>query len=341
MGIAALYAGLVDDARIRRRMLAILRRSSSAPSRPILSVTGQRRLLGREPVLLRSVELRNPYIDPLNFIQVDMIRRLRGGAALAPGEAEAVRAVIELTINGISGGLKNTGLGAARFLGGGRHAQPTHLPTPKTQAVILSKSDFEAILHARHGSAHSVLGMHPLTYRRSRGLVVRALLRDAAACEVVLTDAPGGARGHPMKRLAPEGLFEVFIPDAARVFTSTSCGPPTLTGSCAQIPRSLLLPADPRGTGSLPLQRGQRAPDLRQARRPHSRPGRASRVSSFAVWAPSAARVSVVGDFNGWDGRYHPMRSLGASGVWEIFIPGLETGSLYKFEIRDRMASSA
>ena len=67
----------------------------------------RKRLLGREPVLLRSVELRNPYIDPLNYIQVEMIRRLRG-APSAPG-ADAVRAVIELTINGISGGLKNTG----------------------------------------------------------------------------------------------------------------------------------------------------------------------------------------------------------------------------------------
>jgi len=56
----------------------------------------------------------------------------------------------------------------------------------------------------------------------------------------------------------------------------------------------------------------------------------------FAVWAPNAERVSVVGDFNGWDGRIHTMRSLGSSGVWEIFIPGLPPGSLYKFEIRNR-----
>ncbi|HET7535103.1 MAG TPA: phosphoenolpyruvate carboxylase, partial [Candidatus Didemnitutus sp.] len=74
----------------------------------ILKVTGQRRLLGREPVLRRSVELRNPYIDPLNYIQVDMLRRLRSGK-LADDEAAAARRVVELTINGISGGLKNTG----------------------------------------------------------------------------------------------------------------------------------------------------------------------------------------------------------------------------------------
>lgn len=56
----------------------------------------------------------------------------------------------------------------------------------------------------------------------------------------------------------------------------------------------------------------------------------------FAVWAPSAERVSVVGDFNGWHGLRHPMRANGASGVWELFIPGLHAGDIYKFEIRSR-----
>lgn len=53
----------------------------------------------------------------------------------------------------------------------------------------------------------------------------------------------------------------------------------------------------------------------------------------FAVWAPNARRVSVVGDFNNWDGRRHPMRVLGNSGVWELFVPGLAVGDLYKFEL--------
>src|SRR5262245_6659524 len=55
---------------------------------------------------------------------------------------------------------------------------------------------------------------------------------------------------------------------------------------------------------------------------------------SFAVWAPSARSVSLVGDFNSWDGRLHPMRSLGGSGIWELFVPGLDEGAKYKFEIR-------
>ena len=53
----------------------------------------------------------------------------------------------------------------------------------------------------------------------------------------------------------------------------------------------------------------------------------------FGVWAPNARRVSVVGNFNFWDGRVHPMRHRGSSGIWEIFIPGLDEGEVYKFEI--------
>lgn len=60
----------------------------------------------------------------------------------------------------------------------------------------------------------------------------------------------------------------------------------------------------------------------------------------FATWAPNAERVSVVGDFNTWDGRRHPMRVRGGSGVWELFIPGMQAGDLYKFEIRNRSSGS-
>ena len=55
--------------------------------------------------------------------------------------------------------------------------------------------------------------------------------------------------------------------------------------------------------------------------------------TAFTVWAPNAHAVRVVGDFNGWNGRTHAMRELGSSGVWELFIPGVETGTVYKYEI--------
>jgi 1,4-alpha-glucan branching enzyme len=53
----------------------------------------------------------------------------------------------------------------------------------------------------------------------------------------------------------------------------------------------------------------------------------------FAVWAPNARNVSIAGDFNNWDGRRYPMRNLGASGIWELFIPGLDEGAVYKYEV--------
>ena len=61
----------------------------------------------------------------------------------------------------------------------------------------------------------------------------------------------------------------------------------------------------------------------------------------FAVWAPNAQRVSVVGDFNGWDGRTNPMRRLLGSGVWELFLPGISEGAHYKFEIRTHARRAA
>lgn len=108
MGIARLYSSLVKDAAVRKRIFNLLLEEFVRTERAILSITGQKQLLAREPVLQKSVELRNPYIDPLNYLQVDLLRRLRGGK-LKKAEEESARAAIELTINGISGGLKNTG----------------------------------------------------------------------------------------------------------------------------------------------------------------------------------------------------------------------------------------
>jgi len=87
------------------------------------------------------------------------------------------------------------------------------------------------------------------------------------------------------------------------------------------------------------------SPGRRQAPRPGKLPWRArddgGRVSGvrFAVWAPSARRVSVVGDFNTWDGRRHPMRLRHEAGVWEIFVPRLAPGALYKYELLGPTAS--
>jgi phosphoenolpyruvate carboxylase len=72
--------------------------------REILRLTGQNRLLDREPVLRRSIDRRNPYVDPISFVQVELLRRLRGAA----GQDSTMRAMLR-TVNGIAGGLKSTG----------------------------------------------------------------------------------------------------------------------------------------------------------------------------------------------------------------------------------------
>ncbi len=108
MGIARLYSSLVKNEKVRKRVFAMLLDEFTRTERAILAITGQKQLLASEPVLQKSVELRNPYIDPLNYLQVDLLRRLRSGK-LKKAEEESARVAIELTINGISGGLKNTG----------------------------------------------------------------------------------------------------------------------------------------------------------------------------------------------------------------------------------------
>jgi 1,4-alpha-glucan branching enzyme len=198
-------------------------------------------------------------------------------------------------------------------------------PTALQPAVILTKPDLEALLQARHVSPHSVLGMHPCTQRRTRGLAVRALLRDAASCDVVLTGETPPAV-FPMTLLAPEGLFEVFIPKRTEV-CAYELRATSASGRVRQFHDPYcFLPT--LGDQDLYLFNEGNEHRIYDKLGAHLRDLGGVPGTAFAVWAPSAARVSVVGDFNGWDGRYHPMRSLGASGVWEVFIPGIPEGSL-------------
>jgi 1,4-alpha-glucan branching enzyme len=195
--------------------------------------------------------------------------------------------------------------------------------------VILPPAELQALLQARHPTPHAVLGMHPHRRGRVQGLVVRALVRDAVDCAVV--DVESGAV-LAMGQVAPEGVFEVFIPKrtafayrlrvtsgagAVREFADPYCFLPTL------------------GAQDLYLFNEGNEHRIYEKLGAHRRDLGGIKGVSFAVWAPSASRVSVVGNFNHWDGRYHPMRTLGSSGVWELFIPGIAAGELYKFEIRD------
>ena len=108
LGIARVYAGLVSDAALRERIFARIAAEFRRTEKWVLAVAGQEKLLGGEPVLANSIRLRNPYIDPLNYLQVEMLRRLRAGGLSVAQRREAKR-VIEITVNGIAAGLKNTG----------------------------------------------------------------------------------------------------------------------------------------------------------------------------------------------------------------------------------------
>src|SRR3984957_12805924 len=103
-GIAQLYASLVDDAGLRERVFKKLEAEFHRARRSILAITGQTELLENNQVLARSIRLRNPYVDPISLIQVDLLRRKRAG-----DNSDAMNRAISATINGISAGLRNTG----------------------------------------------------------------------------------------------------------------------------------------------------------------------------------------------------------------------------------------
>jgi phosphoenolpyruvate carboxylase len=111
-GIAKLYASLVTDAALRDRVFTTLETEFTRTRRMVLAVTGQTQLLERNPVLANSIRLRNPYVDPMSLLQLELLRRKRSGdknqAETSESKAELDRA-ITATINGISAGLRNTG----------------------------------------------------------------------------------------------------------------------------------------------------------------------------------------------------------------------------------------
>jgi phosphoenolpyruvate carboxylase len=104
MTIARLYSELVTDPGVRERVFRLIVDEFERTRRMLLRVTGQTRLLENNPVLARSIRLRNPYVDPLSLIQVDLLRRKRAGE-----ETEALNYALAATINGIAAGLRNTG----------------------------------------------------------------------------------------------------------------------------------------------------------------------------------------------------------------------------------------
>ncbi len=109
MGIAALYSDLVPDRALAQSVYARIGAEYARTREAVLAATGHAALMDGDPVIQRSVQLRNPYVDPLNYLQVEMLRRLRSLADPEGAEAEGLREVIVVTVNGIAAGLQNTG----------------------------------------------------------------------------------------------------------------------------------------------------------------------------------------------------------------------------------------
>jgi 1,4-alpha-glucan branching enzyme len=200
----------------------------------------------------------------------------------------------------------------------------------QTAAMILSGDEHKSLLQASQRQPHQLLGMHPLG--NGGGLVTRALLHNAAQVEVVPVLEKNRPR-YRLERLDDSGLFEGTTKAATKVYAYD------------------LVVTDYQGNVRQFRDPYSFLPTISEAdlylfgqgdeRRIYDKLGAQLRIidgvhgTSFAVWAPNAQRVSLVGPFNQWDGRYHPMRPLGASGVWELFVPGLGEGCLYKFEVKD------
>ncbi|WP_433984537.1 phosphoenolpyruvate carboxylase [Tunturiibacter empetritectus] len=108
-GIARLYASLVEDEALRDRVFTTLEAEFNLTHRMILEITQQRSLLETNPVLERSIRLRNPYVDPMSLIQVELMRRKRAALAKEESNSPELDRAISATINGISAGLRNTG----------------------------------------------------------------------------------------------------------------------------------------------------------------------------------------------------------------------------------------
>ena len=188
----------------------------------------------------------------------------------------------------------------------------------------LPAPEVEAIVSGRHGDPFAVLGLHP----SGNDWVVRAFVPGAEELEVLDTD---GKRLVWLPRRHAAGFFEGSLPVSSRQtlgYLARNAG-----GSWTVIDPYLLGPV----LGPLDDYYIGEGNHLRLHDRLGAHPMRHEGHEGvhFAVWAPNAARVSVTGDFNGWDGRTHAMRKRRDTGIWEIFIPGAHEGQCYKYELLD------
>ena len=185
--------------------------------------------------------------------------------------------------------------------------------------------EYEALVAGSHNNPFAVLGPHV----GPEGRVVRTLQPDATTVELV---DGAGTKLADMKKIHAGGLFEAPMPARKRRYAlRVTYGP----GDSMVVEDPYRFPS---ALGEMDLYLLGEGSDRYVYRKLGAHPCDLRGVSGtrFAVWAPNASRVSVVGDFNAWDGRRHVMRLHPGNGIWEIFVPAVDNGALYKYEIQDK-----
>ncbi|MCP4420538.1 MAG: 1,4-alpha-glucan branching protein GlgB [Chloroflexi bacterium] len=197
------------------------------------------------------------------------------------------------------------------------------MPQEEKIEATVNTAVIEAIISGDHADPFAVLGPHEV----DGGLAIRAFFPQAHKTAVLIQD-----QSHPLTRHHWDGFFEIVLPDIA---SSTPYQLQIITHAGES-----LLYEDPYAFDSalseldLYLLAEGSHEKIYEQLGAHMMEHNGRSGVRFTVWAPNARRVSVVGEFNNWDGRRHPMRFHADSGIWEIFIPNLPQKSQYKYEIK-------
>ena len=191
------------------------------------------------------------------------------------------------------------------------------------------REEIDRLLARDHPEPHRVLGGHPT----SDGVVFRCFKPGAEWVRVL----PEGRDPFQLRRTHKEGVFTGNLAGVEQ--------PPPYELEISYPGWEVVVEHDPYsflptvGELDLHLVAEGRHEELQRVLGAHPRVIDGVAGVAFAVWAPSARSISIVGDFNSWDGRLHPMRSLGASGVWELFLPAAAESAVYKYELRTQDGS--
>ncbi len=191
----------------------------------------------------------------------------------------------------------------------------------------LPEAQINTLLSLRCVNPHEILGAHA----ENNGIVVRAYRPEAESIQVLFTSAKE-KKSAQMERIHSSGLFEVFIPKISFPFSyDLEVQYPGGNTFTFRDPYEFL---PTLGDLDVYLASEGRHENLWEKLGAHPLNMNHTEGVAFALWAPHAEGVSVIGDFNNWDGRLHCMRRIGASGIWEIFLPDVSQGARYKYEIR-------